>query len=293
MGVVYSCEEIMERRVPKEGAHEIAARTLLQSVSDICGVELTSVHGSVTDGRATVRSDIDLLVTYAPQLAHEEPEILDEISAVVDAVQEEHFVKIEPNRWPKEPVQAREARMYDRLFACHLADAQMNRKWTIGIPDETIETIARRSMAQVDIESIVVDYLTYKHSGFANAPRRYDDEDPSALKTMQRMLELPKGVGRKLAQAQGILHPEALGDYADAMKTAEIPSNTRSLLSELQALDAEYTRYVNHLVSERWPLDAGDIEDLRFWMDQSYKRAKNLAIRSTTAMTLHFAGEAA
>lgn len=279
MGVIYASAEVAAAAIPNEYAHLAAAQGVIDRVPQMEGSVLTVVHGSVVDGRANVRSDLDVLVTYRFDDPATEPAIVDGIKAALDDIRDETHVKIEANIWPAdEPMEARLQRMYDRLFGHHLAAAMAHPQWSVGEPDEKIQDIAALPLDTVGLRTVMFNYLTYKHSGVSKAPRTFDDNDRACLLALQRVLEFPKAFGRKVAQMSGTLHPDGAGDYQAALDRSDTGPELKAALTNLRAIDREYTALLEQVAPSLGNLADYDILAYREWLTRKYAEALPLGM---------------
>lgn len=290
MGVIYSSLEVARATLPMDGAHQNAAEMVMDKVSSLDGSALTVVHGSVPDNRANIRSDLDVLIAYRFDRPVDEPVVVDGIKAVLDDIAAETNVKIEPNIWPAdEPLVARVERMYDTLFAHHLARAMSHPKWSVGEVDEKIAEVAATPLDGSALMKVMFNYLTYKHSGVAKAPRIFNESDRSALLAFQRVLELPKALGRKILQLTHSLTPDAASDYCGAFEDNNVGDELRNAMAGLRAIDTEYTALVAQLANAQQTLDYRDIGDYADWLSDRYNQALPLGMIAASGFTRYLA----
>lgn len=272
MGVVYSALDIECETFPTEGDHERAAESVLAVVSELPGVDTTMVYGSVAEGRSNLRSDLDVLVTYTAE-GTEEALLRRMIAKELDEVETHTDVRVEANIWPThEPLALRTARINDLLFAGYLArHMNLTDEWRIGSPDVVTMRVAEglHSASEHDIAQIVLKYAAAKHKRFMRAPLLYKD-DPRVLSAMQRALELPKAIGRKVVQLKdlseaGRTQPELI----DTLLESGLDGTTAGAIVALSETDREYTDLIEGI-------DAyGDISSsgktrYETWLRESY-----------------------
>lgn len=265
MGVVYSGAELWGCKLPAEGAHMEAAACVVEEVGGMEEAVLTVVHGSVVNGTSNVRSDLDVLVTYDSSVLMEEPKIVRSINRALGRIGRETNVKIEANIWPAdEALEARKERMYDLLFSWHLARSMKHPDWAVGDPDEKILEIADHSLDDEGaLRRVILNYTTYKHSGFAKAPTYFDESD-KALAALQRAFELPKALGRKIRQMEGDDAEASADENLEALESSGLKGKTRYALERLSELDAAYTGNLEEL----WEFYQGGPDECTF---KSYK----------------------
>lgn len=283
MGVIYSTQEVARNETPKIGNHLRAAHLVTQRIPRLAGIALTIVHGSVAEERFSDRSDLDVVITYEVDHPTQEIVVVNDIKSTLDEINKETHVKIEPNIWPAdEPLGARTERMYDRLFANHLAESMINAQWSIGKSDSMISRI---SAMPVDIHKILNNYLTYKHNGVTKAPINFDSRDPFSLLAMQRILELPKALGRKVAQSHGILHPEATGDFKDILDNADISDHFHESIIGLREIDQGYSTLLKDYLSRNGSFSEGDLSEYESWLFENYSKSLSLGIVAVSSFT--------
>ncbi len=283
MGVVYSSKEIASAAVPQNGAHLEVAQTIIDEIPEIEGVELTTVYGSVVDEdkQATLRSDLDVLITYLVDGSGSEYMTLSQIREIIDQVESQHHVKVEPNIWvANESMRARTQRMHDRLFSKYLVNAMQNSRWSIGGGDNGIIEISEAPLSSEQLRDIVLQYLAYKHKGITIAPLGFDDGD-KAVKSLQRVLELPKALGRKVGQLCVLFEDEEQDLFGHiASQNGLIHS-----LTELGVIDKEYTEYIEKIALQIHELQPRDIEEYRRYLVDRYKKVMPLGLAAIRGFT--------
>ncbi|NTW62210.1 hypothetical protein HGB25_02265 [Candidatus Saccharibacteria bacterium] len=287
MGVIYSSAELSRGHIPSECGHIEAAQSLVSEVPRLGGVVLTIVHGSVSEGRFNMRSDLDVAVTYIAETPADEYEVVDGIKAVLDRTEQKTHVKVESNIWPTdEPIAARSERMYDRLFANHLADSMLDANWSIGLSDSMISKI---SAMPVNIDKVMYNYLTYKHGGVTKAPRYFNSADSRSTLAMQRILELPKALGRKVAQSGGDLHPECTDGFQGALESVDMSDTFRDSVQTLRTIDGDYSGLLKDYVSLGPTISCAEVSEYEAWLADRYRVALAAGVVAVSSFTRHFA----
>lgn len=282
MGVIYSSLEVRDNKIPQDGDHIRAAELVRDGISDIGGVVMTLVHGSVPEGRFNLRSDLDVLINFSTDKPTDRPEKIDDIRLHLDAISDATAVKIEANIWPQDdPTAAIEERMYDLLFSWHLVQSMTDTKWCLGKVDERIISIATRTFRPSDVRRVAMNYVVYKSDGFVKAPYLFNEHDPRCLAAMQRGLELPKAAGRKVAQLKATtegkkLDANEIASLASVKDDLDEPTNTA--LEELLRIDREYTSL---LTDTRRDHEQSRIEYLT-WLDAYYRVVMHAGINATS-----------
>lgn len=286
MGVIYSSAEVATAAIPIRDAHVSAAHEVMRCVPRLVGNVLTVVHGSVPDGRANIRSDLDVLVTYRFDEPSDEPELVDTIKAMLDKISTDTNVKIEPNIWPAdEPLAARKERMYDLLFSHHLAVAMQHPSWSVGETDTRITEIAAMPVNTDVLQRLMFNYLTYKHSGIVKAPRKFNEADRQAMLAFQRVLEFPKALGRKVMQLSTHSYPHAHGDYSTAFEHPDVDAELHTVMEMLRSIDRQYTELIEYVACNREDTKQEDIEDYADWLVDRYTQAMPLGMIATSGFT--------
>ncbi len=270
MGVVYSGIELLNGAIPRDGAHIQAAEMVLERTPRLPAVSTVLTHGSVMDGLSNLRSDLDVVVVHECNDINEVPEVVDAVHAEFDQIGSETSVKIEANIWPaNEPLRARKQRMYDILFCWHLREAFRDEAGLRGKADElTIEVADTLPAGDVEsIRDVALNYAVYKQGGFTGAPRVYSDGDPRALTAMQRGLELPKAIGRKVAQLVAACEGREVAGNDFKFDLGLLDDTTRSALATLAKVNSDYTYYLEGLLGVTDPESVGEYVD---WLKSAY-----------------------
>jgi len=285
MGVVYSSKDIERGHTPGASYHHEAAVAVRDGVSAIGGVVLTVVHGSIVEGRSNLRSDLDLLVTYQPQRADKEMDLLDEIKAVLEDVKADTHVQLEVNLWRAD--QHRDARvqhLYDRFFAHHLAAAMRSPTWAVGEPDSVIDEIVAEEITESMGRNFILNYLAHKHGGVTKAPRFYNEESEAARFALQRILELPKAFARKALQMQGHVVPNKSVDPLLTLETLGVPNEFVDLMASLVDMDADYTVKLREWSQNQVPT-ASLVQEYYDYLLNLYPKALKAGLLAVSGLT--------
>jgi predicted nucleotidyltransferase len=215
MGLVYSPEQVFKGNLPEPGAHLRAARGVMELIKDshqkgeIDGM----IHGSVANGEAKVRSDLDILVR-----SHDGTgigTILDIISTI-EEICTQHNVSPEPLVVSDLSIHTG-THTVDQPYLEHLNESvagPLRQDFVVGNPTRGIVT------EPMPASKIIGRYVMAKQAKFLRA--RLTDTD---YKNMQRALELPQALSRKfirlfdsdlkavLELAKGRSAAMVLGDY--------------------------------------------------------------------------------
>ena len=213
MGKVFSPEEIQAGHIPQEGAHEQAGHFLLDQLFEPSSllserqlnlyrtatgcIDSAMVYGSTAFGRAGLRSDLDIFVNYREDQTRAALYLLREIFSEIE---ETYRVPVEPNVLPAgalgNPLQHR----VDPLFAKHLLEVQGMEfpQWSYNDPVEALKDGVVSNEDTDFLRMVTVKYLNVKALKFSKAQVGYRGEVD--LHVMQRGLELPSAIGRKILE---------------------------------------------------------------------------------------------
>lgn len=210
MGKVFSPLEIQAGIIPEPGAHEAAAHyivdALLENTTDFFngnGVQAGMIYGSTAMGSANIRSDVDVLVTYREQLADK---ALPAIRWVFRHAERRFNVPVEANILPVGATFSPLEHAIDPLFAEHLIDIQNQDepRWSYGWPVDGLG-IDPRILTEDTIRKLAIRYCSAKSRRLTRGLVEYDGGPD--YKHLQRALELPAAIGRKvLAVVYGSAH---------------------------------------------------------------------------------------
>ena len=275
MGVVYSGEDLRNGSIPQDGAHIHAAQLVLDRVGSLEWVPMVLVHGSVPEGRSNRRSDLDVLVTvgYGDTLTHF-PHSVSKVRQALEEIQDATKVHIEANIWPEnEPVLARRQRMYDMLYSWHLRDSFRDARGLRGEPDQ-LTLIVANSLPSNDtdaIRDVAQNYVIYKQGGFTNAPLSYADGEPRSLAALQRGLELPKAIGRKLAQLIASCEGREVSGNNFVFDASLLDEPTQTALMATAEIDKSYSELLeSYYGSGLENLSDRDIAEYVAWIESIY-----------------------
>lgn len=200
MGKVFSPEEIRAEQVPEEGAHYNAARFIMErlfndSVGTVLspnGIRAGMIHGSATHGTANIRSDLDVLATYQLSKNNDPLRVMHD---VFEEVQTKFQVPVESNVLSIEDVSSRTHKI-DPLFLRSLLQAQENSEFSWNWPATYIALgFKEQDFTHAALLQTVWRYVGAKNASFAKALAI--DSEEHYLR-VQRALELPKNLGRKV-----------------------------------------------------------------------------------------------
>lgn len=269
MGKVFSPEELRAGQIPVEGAHTAAADFIVEQLfydqkafSDdpLAFIETAissgMVHGSATHGTATIRSDIDTVVI----LRYHDVSTLDTIRSVFAETQSRYNVPIEANLLSLDDVHEKTHRI-DPLFLRYLFEAQENSNYSWNWPASSIGShFSKHDYSQISLARVNQRYTAAKSASFAKALTLEGDGE---LHRLQRALELPKNLGRKIlamcdanfsawsTSTDEIL--SGLDSFVEGRAFAydrEYGSDLKSKLRSLLEYDSEYSDLLAQTISE-------------------------------------------
>lgn len=303
MGKIYSPEEVASGWIPEIGSHEQAARFIMDElikpelINDIVladgyvstpYAESGMVYGSVAMGAANRRSDLDVLLNYHD---NEAGLVLPRIASVLQSAEEQFKVHPEANIYPVGVLGDPRQHTIDALFAEHLIaiQAQDEPRWSYNWPvDSLIVSDYRVDFEDKDrIRAIALRYVSAKATQFARAIVGYRDKPD--YRVLQRALELPTALGRKILAAT---YDYEIGDEVisgDRRRVREMLFERLEMidwpgvsehgiepLARLEACNEDYTELLERAIS-------GDvkIEEYAGWINERVPEAYLLAYRAT------------
>lgn len=255
MGVVFSPEQIANRQIPDDGAHQRAGHYLLGAIEngrdELPSLRGAMVYGSTTFGRATRRSDLDILTILDPELSNQEVAVLSDLYA---DTYKKFQVEPEPSTLIIGDNATPQSHQLNAMFLRHLRYTQDTcPEWAINQPVDLIpcEPLSRETALR-----ITIDYCSYKERRLLKS--RFSRE--LNVKQVQRSFELPSAIARKAIQAF------SYNDTSDPAQLGrdELTSRARTLLAEqtdcpdasltandrLLDLDQEYSSVLDQAVDE-------------------------------------------
>lgn len=291
MGKIFSPEEIEHGHIPKEDDHFEAADYIADqlffdqdafSSAPLSGnvpssyyegeVEAGLIHGSVTHGTANRRSDVDVVIVYRPGSI-----VLDTIRNVFDVARSNFHVPIEANLVTELDAE-KGAHSFDPLFLSYLLRAQKDPdySWNWPIDRLTPEDYDPDEVSDARLVRTVQRYLGAKTASFSKELVA----DNIDLHRIQRALELPKNLGRKiLSMSQRysfVVEDHTTDGIVDSMLAfcedqitlwdevvQQVDEATKYLLKE----DADYDELLEAVIKGRVSL-----AEYRFWYNDSKQR---------------------
>lgn len=238
MGKVFSPEEIEQGHIPEEGAHEAAGRAILNRlfigdeafVWNTLSAKLAGgmVYGSTALGKANKRSDVDVLVVYRGDRS----DILDDVRGVFTEAEDRFHVPIEAHMLEFNSSGRPSEHTLDPLLLNHLFEIQEqdDPRWSYNWPLSYLSIfLPEEDPSEAQLRHLAQRYSTAKMRQFAHALTDYRGE--VNYKTLQRALELPTALGRKVIAATidpemgQAPHPLPPADSNDIMltKLANLP----------------------------------------------------------------------
>jgi hypothetical protein len=140
----------------------------------------------------------------------------------------------------------------------------VDEEWAVGEPDPSIQAIADSSHDPAVLRGVILNYTTYKHSGFTKAPAEYGESD-KALAAFQRALELPKSLDRKVRQ-----YLEESPDETAIVSDESIGKDAARAMALIRPIDADYTDIVNALHGMAGDLSEAEMRGYDEWLAAHY-----------------------
>lgn len=222
MGRIFSYEEIAEGRLPTPetftNTHQVFSELAHEGIQD-GWLDGAFVYGSVALGLANPRSDFDAFLALTDSTLEVFVAAKQLISETLDSCN--RTIPMAPNVQPVRALEAGRHEM-DRFFGKHLCGD--NRIVYGNDPASYI------SFAPLPADQILADYIFHKRRRLTDAYTATSPHDASEDSGIQRLLELPTSIGRKLLPALeevGIIgeQPE-MGAHKKAVQ-----ARTRTLLA--------------------------------------------------------------
>jgi hypothetical protein len=204
------------------------------------------VYGSIAKGTATLRSDLDVLITHVDD-SHPVA-MIKELREIFADVEDHTHVTVESNIWPSSSLTSGnhtiDAQFYDHLRTVGL-------RWKIGDP------LAGMKLGKEGYGEVFRRYYLHKVRGFTTALS--DTSLELDYKKLQRALELPSALGRKalstlhhyghdIPVTPGELSKKDVLGWCMSLGLLERP-DIRRPWQELLALDAGYDEALIDAVS--------------------------------------------
>lgn len=274
MGKVFTPEELAAHHVPEPGAHEQAGRYILDQFFEVPGAEeqfrriITGsgvvsgmVYGSTALGRAGIRSDVDVLLNYRA----DKPDILDEIRRVFTQAETMYRVPVEANVQEVGSMFEPLHHGFDPLFAEHLLEVQNqdNPRWSYNWPVDGLAFTLIDASDTERLRRIAVRYMGAKERKFTKAAVNFRGEVD--YPTMQRALELPSALGRKVLAAT----------HSDTAETPEAVDRVGMGEAALARLEA---------CAPAWYTSAIDAQRSLLQMDRDYDALLDLVLTGDASL---------
>lgn len=295
MGRIFTAEAVAHHHIPEPGAHQEAGRFILDQlfeprdewtneekfafIIDGNGVESGLVYGSTALGSAGLRSDVDILLNYHASYANT---VFPLIRDLFETAERTYNVPVEANVLPVGALYSPLEHSIDPLFAQHLLTVQYleEPRWSYNWPVDAIQfTPLGEDLEQ--LRAIAIRYASGKSRQFTRALINFRGE--ADLLVMQRALELPGAIGRKVIAATQEHGDEDL-DLGDKHVLSDVTLERLTQLSQgwftqatlyhqyLFNLDKTYNQILQSAIE-------GDtaVEDYTEWIQENYLHACKMA----------------
>ncbi len=288
MGKVFTYEEVVEGRVPQIGAHDKAAHYLLDNLKDrfldqigdkqaepaFRAFDGAMVYGSVAQGTADRRSDLDVLITYDAK-NEDSTVVIDGYRNLFKEIESKWHVSVESNIWRTGLLKAG-VHTIDAAFVDHLD--KVGSEWRVGDPLQYLQ------VETPDFSDIFLRYYAHKARSFTVALS--DTRDELNIDRLQRALELPTALGRKALSALGLAQ---IAPGAGGISKAEVSrqilelvdpnSDTGKLYTALIDTDKAYSDALESVIK-----GYTRALDLKTYLPELYRPALGMALRLTEAL---------
>lgn len=282
MGKVFSGEQIARGEIPRPGAHRLSADYILKRLFEDfeSPIHAAQIYGSTAIGTASIRSDVDVLVVHSDGYARATASALTLARETFKDAEKLYHAPVEANVLSSSSAQNPLRHTIDPLFHEHLRFIQ-NRddpQLSVGWPADIIRT---NPITLERIRSIALRYAGAKARSFSSASVEFDGSVDT--KKMQRALELPAAIGRKvlLAVARPGELPIDTNDkpamtYALNIKLDEVKQDIDNVGVKCQyalsILDHDYTSLLHATLQGNV-----SIREYEAWLNRNYLDANRMA----------------
>lgn len=291
MATVFSPEAVAAGHIPQEGAHNFAAQQLMSYAGELAaqGAQVhLLVYGSVGSGRPAVRSDMDVVAVIDTYL---DDGVAEEVATTLADISRATHVPIDARVVTMRELHRDPGLLGDELFVEHLTDAQATSAYQSGDVSGRLREagmvgigeLHQALRAQTAAERIL-PYLVEKAERFSRAL----GEEDYRVKDIQRALELPASLGRKmgrLLQLTGELDG-GLENLLVRRDAERVPLQLLDLTRDngwtaaraLNQLNADYERMLRAVTNRRM-----SVRDYDRWLRDRSEEIFTAALRLTMA----------
>ncbi len=236
MGRIFTGEEIRLGHVPKTETVTDFIAQLRETAERTHGFRGGVLCGSYAGGTATLRSDIDGILVFDDTWFSD----ADSLMCGLHRMAAERFVPLDMRAIPTSLAQ-NGGHGISLSFAKHLNDAALYRNGGIG--DNPMPFFAYRTR---DKAREAWDYVARKIQRFRHAMYRFDSLSlADQAKFLQKMIEAPIHVARKILQLEGSLEPD--DSRETVIRTYRVNTGGRErpkLFNGLVSADNAYTEHL-------------------------------------------------
>lgn len=220
MGRVFTTEQIAYGEVPKRGAQQEAGQFLLHELEETgIPIEGAMVYGSTT-ANPNARSDVDMLITTRLN----DGETLTAIRTLLEQAEHRYRAPVEAQVLPSEGLIHPLQHSIDPLFAEQLIAAANNKRWVVGYP---IDRLNHFELTDRRLRNIGIQYSSAKAKKFTKAILEFRGEID--YHTLQRALEVPAALGRKVLPATEAFRTDAEDEYVVENKPTMIRATEKRI----------------------------------------------------------------
>lgn len=287
MGVIYSPEQVAAERVPSRDDLLHGAKLLHASLQELFNqilIRHAVIHGSVPEQRHNRRSDIDVYVVYCDHA----PEAFTRVEEARKNVYEQTGAIVEYRRMPTSfSAEVIALAMQDPLYEEYLVERMHDLNgWTIGWPHkEYVEAQRQTSRYKTTTVRAIGLYMLHKAQKFTDRTAATFDDDPRALLSLQRALELPRSLCRKVKRGYRYEKNYQIADTKELLGLLALDGffpkdeDVLEALFDLQDIDILFT----NLTESFGAVDAGIVADYHDLLRTQYEvvipRARFASIR--------------
>lgn len=237
MGRVFTWEEILENRIPRNDCFRHARYDLEAALGAEPCVVGALAYGSVVHGHDTFRSDLDCLIIFDQAQTRRYRELT---RSLAETIRQKHLVSLHFMAF--DTVLAETGHhCVSEPFRKHLAYSEKHGGLIKGAP---LAKLKKSRSVQADLVNFLCTRLCELENGWAQS-RSLTDE--AQARYVELLLSTPVQLARKVIDADGGL----AGDGCQAVRDAyeeRMPKKLSAQLERLMIADVEYTDFVREQI---------------------------------------------